>query len=73
MASGASVGDCFTNDGSLIDPDLKPTECDSDNASLRVVEKVDGESDCLGIYMAYQESGFLGGTTTLCLALKLFK
>ncbi|MFD4987095.1 hypothetical protein [Streptomyces sp. NPDC058374] len=71
-STDVSVGDCLANDGTLIDPDLRPVDCSSREATFRVAEKLDRESDCLGLYFAYQESGLLGGTTTLCLALKLF-
>ncbi|WP_236240240.1 hypothetical protein [Streptomyces sp. CC228A] len=72
VADDVDVGDCMANEGGAGHIDPVPVDCDSDRASLRVVDVVDGESDCLGLYLAYQETNVFGSTTTLCLSFRLF-
>ncbi|OII67648.1 hypothetical protein [Streptomyces sp. CC77] len=72
VADDVEVGDCMADEGGAAHIDPVPVDCDSDRASLRVVDVVDGQSDCLGLYLAYQETNVFGSTTTLCLSFRLF-
>ncbi|MER6200639.1 hypothetical protein ABT234_25150 [Streptomyces sp. NPDC001586] len=48
----AEAGDCLTNDGSLIFPDLRVVECDGDDAAFKVVRVLPDTKDtsrCLGL------------------------
>ncbi|GFH37919.1 hypothetical protein [Streptomyces pacificus] len=53
----------MTNDSTAAHFQLRKVDCDADEAALRGVDVIDGESNCNGLYLAYQEEGVFGVTT----------